>query len=258
MTESLTVNTLSNMLKAENIERRIISRLKVWSRWNQLPEILRCVYWDLLPPRCSPAVSGWLQPQYRVVEPQQRWPLSRLSVSCWAAAHVDLLLVCLCSFLQPAPWSGPPCLCCPPPLSSSRGARPRWPACWAATLLREPRWRGRWTVRRWRRASWAARRRRRADATAAAAPWAWARSAGWEERCTPARCSTMTTARWSSSSGASVRARRPDGWWGAGGDGGAGGRGLLLSSLWLWLSAAQSHTDQTCCRVRQSHVQLSG
>lgn len=127
-----------------------------------------------------------------------------------------------CSPLQLAPTSGPQSLCFPPPLSSSPGARPRWPACWAATLLREPWWAGRWTVHRWQRGCWAARRRRRADATAAAAPWAWTWSAGWKESSTPARSSTLATARPRPSTGASVRARGA-GWSPA---------QLLLSSIW--------------------------
>ena len=160
--------------------------------------------------------------------PQQCSPLSCLiSVSCPAvcpALEVNQLLVCLLSPLQLAPWSGPPSLCFPPPLSSSPGARPRWPACWPATLLRELRCAGRWTVRRWQRGSWAARRRRGADATAAAAPWAWAGSAGWKESCTPAGSSIMTTARLGPSAGAGVKPRGAG--WGPGQElcvGGAGG-----------------------------------
>lgn len=115
--------------------------------------------------------------------------------------------VCLCSPLQPAPWPDPQSLCSPPPLSSSLGTRPRWPACWPSTLLREPWWAGRWTVRRWQRGSWPPQRRRRAEATAASAPWPWARRAGWKERSTPARSTIMTTFRASPSTGASVKAR---------------------------------------------------
>lgn len=148
--------------------------------------------------------------------------------------EVNLLLVCLCSPLQLAPRSGPQSLCFPPPLSSSPGARPRWPACWPATLLWEPWWAGRWTVNRWQRGSWAAQRRRRADATAAAAPWAWARRAGCKESGTPARSSIKATARPRTSTGASVRARGAG--WSPGQElclGGAGGTHLLIWSIWV-------------------------
>lgn len=173
--------------------------------------------------------------------------------------EVNLLLVCLCSPLQLAPWSGPQSLCFPPPLSSSLGARPRWPAWWAATLLREPWWAGRWTVQRWQRGSWPAQRRRRVDATAAAAPWAWARSAGWKESCTPARSSIMATARPSPSAGASVRARGAG--WSPGQElcvGGAGGTHLLLWSIWVLLFVEETKAlcdrEQHCCKVRESNV----
>lgn len=127
------------------------------------------------------------------------------SVPC--SCEVNLLLVCLCSPLQLAPRSGPQSLCSPPPLSSSPGARPRWPACWLATLLREPWWAGRWTAHRWQRESWAAQRRGREDATAAAAPWVWAGSVGWKDSCTPAGSSITTATRSGPSSGAGARAR---------------------------------------------------
>lgn len=176
-----------------------------------------------------------------------------LVFSCLSYSDVNLLLVCLCSPLQLAPRSDPQSLCFPPPLSSSLGARPRWPACWAATLLRESRWAGRWTVQRWQRGSWPAQRKRRADATAAAAPWVWPGSAGWKESCTPARSSITATARPSPSTGASVRPR------GAGRSpgqelcvGGAGGTHLLLWSIWVWMFAEETKAlcdrEQHCCK----------
>lgn len=191
-------------------------------------------------------------------DPQSCWPLSCvLSVSCSAVCptvEVNLLLVCLCSPLQLAPWSDPQSLCFPPPLSSSLRARPRWPACWPATLLREPWWAGRWTAQRWQRGSWPAQRRRRADVTAAAAPWVWARRAGWKESCTPARSSIMTTARSSPSAGASVRARGAG--WSPGQElcvGGAGGTHLLLWSIWVLMFVEETKAlcdrEQHCCKV---------
>ena len=115
--------------------------------------------------------------------------------------------VCLCSPLQPAPRPDPQSLCSLPPLSSSLGAPPRWPACWPSALLREPRWAGRWTAPRWRRGCWPPWRRRRAEATAASAPWPWAGRGGCQERCTPARSNIMTTFGARPLPGASVKAR---------------------------------------------------